>query len=273
MNKNSFKELGVLPYIPGHVYIKGDTLYSNDIYDISNLNDIKKVSSLIDSQDSIRNMTIKDNILYLSTFHSLCLYDISNISKPKRLSCLPITGGVEDFKIKDNLIFVNSSPDYMGTRISLKGGVYIFDISNPKKPKELYYRYLFPYNIEVDDNYLYLSMTYGLHILNWKELLNNELVRKNYYYPQKNIFLTDESPKNYEVKKGSFTKKWKFNEVINNYDIEVLQNTYKDYNKKLNFQKYGNVLSVELKPYTPYTNSVINRLELRLKDKKVKSLK
>jgi len=256
--QNSFQKIAELPInTSAKVFIKDDILYSNNIYNISDVNHIEKISTLIDSYEQIEDITLsKDNRLFISySFHNK-IFDVTDIYKPVYLLSLYSYSSSADFKIVDNLLFM-SAHDFNGEG----GGLFIYDISNPKKPDMLYKREMTIKLIDVDEKYIFSKAAQGIYVVNWQKLLNNELIRQNYYYPESKLYLTKEFPEDYTVKKEPFTKQWKFDKSINSYNIEVLSNSYQ--NKDLNFVKSTNYLSVDL---TPNKTSTKNELKIKLTD-------
>ncbi len=247
------------------VYIKDNILVINDtIYDISNPKNIQKISKYgnYDSSDSFIGLTINDkNYLIVFTKYAWSaigskIYNISDIRQPVRVGYLPLYAfNINDeIEVYDNMLFVYA---YGGDE-----GLYIFDLANPENPRKLLYLRMDINGFSVEDDYVYCNLAgKGIYKFNWKEALENEAIRRNYYYPESKLYLVDETPVDYTLEKEKFTKRWKFDKSINSYDVEVISNTYK--NKELDFVKSGNYLNVEL---IPNTRSAKNELKIKLTD-------
>lgn len=72
----------------------------------------------------------RGNYLYAVVKYKLCIYDISSPMKPKLLSSIPALGN-RQFALAGNIL-------YLSCRFR---GVQVFDVSNPRKPKEINHFY------------------------------------------------------------------------------------------------------------------------------------
>ena len=96
---------------------------------LSNITNIKSISTYVDSYNNSQKLEFWDNFLLVADrFDGLEILDISNISNPQKISqYIDVFNRTVDLKVLDNLAIISDRAD----------GVEIINISNPLNPMEI----------------------------------------------------------------------------------------------------------------------------------------
>lgn len=202
------------------------------VIDIKNPSNINIVSSYIPTAFNFREgseilsvYAIKGvgDVLYLGTNQGILVVDVSNKYSVKSI------GIIEETKSKvfdDNDFSVNSNNSEL----------------------------VFHWRSSEINEVLYIDL---------ERAISNLKLINSYINNTRDISLTTESPLDYRVSTGAFTKTWTFNQDISTFDIEIVSNSYTSTVDVSSFVQNGNTLSITL---TPNLSLPTNQLVLKMSD-------
>ncbi len=254
----------VNPTLKGSISIGNacDVIISGNYAYIANGGDGLKIIDISDPNNPILKgsistsyalgITIYGNYAYVADGEAgLKIIDISNPSNPILKGSID-TENAYKVTVTGNYAYV--ADDYAGLKI-----IDISDPSNPSLKGSIDIEEA--YDVSVSGDYAYLADGYGgLKIIYIPQIINLYNILQQYYHPITYIRLKRETYGDDVVASATFRKEWVFDKDIDNFDIDVVSNSYSNAVAESDFVKNGKKLSVSL---TPDISKLLNKLVLK----------